>query len=686
MKKEIYGICIAALLAFGACATDELPTPSEPRLETPEQNEPVSGEVLVKFQSYVSDMLDQMEARTRSGAPATRSGILSVDEVLDLIGGYEIERIFPVDARTEERTREAGLNLWYVVRFNKEYSVEEVIARLSQLGEVQYANPNRKIQRAYSSERKATPLTRETLEMLKRRTAGTRAGASFSDPLLPMQWNLVNDGTMFTGTEACPQAKSIAGADVRCQEAWSASTGDPSIIVAVLDEGVCLTHPELAANIWTNEDEIDGSKKDNDGNGYAGDIHGYNFVTNTGIITWDDLNDTGHGTHVAGVIAAMNGNNEGICSIAGGTPSQPGVKIMSCQIFAGNTGGNSMSSVKAIKYAADNGAVILQCSWGYTSGTANSYEWGSPGYANEEQWETLAPLEKDAIDYFTHNAGSPNGPIDGGIAVFASGNEYANTAGFPGAASMCVSVAATAADYTPATYTNYGGGTKISAPGGDRDYYWDYGEGALRGETGCVLSTLPYNVSETGYGYMEGTSMACPHVSGVVALGLSYAAQMRRHFTAEEFRELLYRTATPIDSYITGTKFYYRYAYDMGLTNPTQMMLTNYTGKMGTGQVNARQLLDAVAQGGVQMRFPNLYIPLEGSVTERPAVYFLDGEQLTYTVQIDDGSIATATLENGLLTVKGLKEGSTHASISAGGQTQSFNITVRKSANGNGWL
>ena len=68
--------------------------------------------MLVKFQGYVSDMLDQMEARTRSGAPATRSGILSVDEVLDLIGGYEIERIFPVDARTEERTREAGRNLW----------------------------------------------------------------------------------------------------------------------------------------------------------------------------------------------------------------------------------------------------------------------------------------------------------------------------------------------------------------------------------------------------------------------------------------------------------------------------------------------------------------------------------------------------------------------------------------------
>lgn len=686
MKKQLYGISLAALLLLGGCASDELPAPSAPQPGTTEQNEPVAGEVLVKFQSYVSDILDRTVVRTRSGAPATRSGILSVDEVLDLVGGYEIERIFPVDARTEERTREAGLNLWYVVRFDKQKSsVEEVIARLSQLGEVQYANPNRKIQRAYANERKATPLTRETLEMMQRRTAATRA-ASFSDPLLPMQWDLVNDGSMFTGTEACPQAKSVAGADVRCQEAWASSTGDPSIIVAVLDEGVCLTHPELAANIWTNEDEIDGSKRDNDGNGYAGDIHGYNFVTDCCVITWDDLNDTGHSTHVAGVIAAVNGNGEGICSIAGGTPTNPGVKIMSCQIFAGNTGGNSMSAVKAIKYAADNGAVILQCSWGYTSGTANSYEWGTPGYATEEEWESLAPLEKDAIDYFTHNAGSPNGPIDGGIAIFASGNEYANSAGFPGAASMCVSVSATAADYTPATYTNYGPGTNIAAPGGDRDYYWDYGEGAKRGETGCVLSTLPYNVSETGYGYMEGTSMACPHVSGVVALGLSYAAQMRRHFTAEEFRELLYSTATPIDTYITGTKFYYRYAYDMGLTNPTQMMLTNYTGQMGTGQVNAKQLLDAIAGSGVQMQFPNLYVALDGTATERPATYFLNGEQLTYTVQIDDESIATATLENGLLTVKGLKEGSTRASITGGSQTQTFNITVRKSANGNGWL
>ena len=429
MKRSIYGICTAALLALGACTTDELPAPDKTQPDGTEQTKPVSGEVLVKFKSYVSDILDQTAARTRSGGPATRSGILSVDEVLDLVGGYEIERVFPVDPRTEARTREAGLNLWYVVRFDKEYTVEEVVERLSQLGEVQYANPNRTIKRAYNPEKKAVPLTRERLSALTRQTRAAAAEYGFNDALLPQQWHLVNRGTMFTGTEACGETKSVVGADVQCEEAWKLSTGDPSIIVAVLDEGVCLTHPDLQANIWTNEDEVDGSREDNDGNGYAGDVHGYNFVTDTGVISWDDISDTGHGTHVAGVIAAQNDNGEGISSIAGGTSSQPGVKIMSCQIFSGDKGGNSMTSVKAIKYAADNGAVVLQCSWGYVSGTANSYEWGTPGYATEEEWETMDPLQKEALDYFIHNAGSPNGPIEGGLAIFAGGNESAPQAG-----------------------------------------------------------------------------------------------------------------------------------------------------------------------------------------------------------------------------------------------------------------
>ena len=371
----------------------------------------VDGQLLVRFDARVSDILDKA-GLTKSGPamPMKRSGVLSVDEILSLVDGYQIERVFPVDLRSEAKAREEGLHLWYVVRFGKEHSVEKVAADLSRLGEVSRVEYNRTLKRASSD--KPVPLT---MDRLRQMTA--RKNASFNDPLLAEQWHLVNDGTL-------RDTKFLPDADVQVKDAWKLTVGHPSVIVAVLDEGVDVTHPDLKASMWVNEGEIWGSHEDNDGNGYAGDIHGYNFVLDNGVIATNTVYDTGHGSHVAGVIAATNNNGIGISSIAGGTESEPGVKIMSCQIFSGAYAGTVLEEVRAIKYAADNGAVILQCSWGYISGAANPYEW-TPQYSTDEEWEAYNVLERKALDYFIHNAGSPDGVINGGLAIFAGGNESA---------------------------------------------------------------------------------------------------------------------------------------------------------------------------------------------------------------------------------------------------------------------
>ena len=154
----------------------------------------------------------------------------------------------------------------------------------------------------------------------------------FNDEGLPHQWGYVNHGD-FDFEQ--PWAGIVAGCDVGCEEAWEKCTGDPSIIVAVLDEGVMWEHPDLRANIWVNEVEEYTSDVDADGNGYKGDRYGYNFATDRAYISTTGSMASGHGTHVAGTIAAVNNNGIGVCGIAGGDAAtgQPGVRIMSCQLF-----------------------------------------------------------------------------------------------------------------------------------------------------------------------------------------------------------------------------------------------------------------------------------------------------------------------------------------------------------------
>ena len=159
--KNIYKIVLMAgalVTGLSACSLDEPVTGVEPQKVAPVSVDAVAGELLVRFDEGVSEILDKAGLITKSGeASATRSGVLSVDEILDLVQGYQIERVFPVDARSEAKSRQEGLHLWYVVRFSDEYPVEKVAADLAKLGEVSRVEFNRTLKRA--SDTKAVPLT-----------------------------------------------------------------------------------------------------------------------------------------------------------------------------------------------------------------------------------------------------------------------------------------------------------------------------------------------------------------------------------------------------------------------------------------------------------------------------------------------------------------------------------------------
>ena len=693
-KKFLYTALFAMILA--SCSEQELiEQPSTPVGGTEVQlpADVTSGELLIKFDPQMTEILDRtLKVATRSGGAATRSAIPSTDEVLDILGAYHFERIFPVDVKNEERTRSAGLHLWYRVKFDENTDLKEAASRLAKLGEISKVQANGHIKRAYNTKGYRSYISEAALQQKSAIRAVTASGR-FSDPGLPYQWHYINSGTNEFDNKNGLNNGSEAGCDVGCTEAWKKCTGDPAIIVAVLDEGVMHSHPDLRDNMWMNEGEELYADTDKDGNGYKDDKYGYNFVSDTGIISWMEAEDSGHGTHVAGTIAAVNGNGEGVCGIAGGDGREnSGVKIMSCQVFSGINGVTLDAEAKAIKYAADNGAVILQCSWGYNSSLANMIEGYSPGPGSEEEWENMYPLEKEALDYFINNAGSPNGVIDGGLAIFAAGNEYAGMAAFPAAYSKCISVSAVAADFTPASYSNYGKEVTISAPGGDTEYYNKVGQDDPESwsegiYSGSILSTWIQNGTAT-YGFMDGTSMACPHVSGVAALGLSYAYQQRRHFKASEFIELLKASVKPLDSWYGNGKVkkYYRNHLSVG-ASLTQINLSKYIGKMGAGLVDAGLLLDNIEGKGSDMVVPNVYVAEGAESTLNLAYYYVGGENLTYICTSSDTSVATVTVEGTLMKVSGLKTGATRILVKvSNGNEQTITVTVRKNANDNGWM
>ena len=316
----------------------------------------------------------------------------------------------------------------------------------------------------------------------------------FNDPYLSYQWHYSNNGVGST---------YVAGADINVFPVWERYTGgSPEVIVCVEDGGVDLTHPDLAAICLPGGPD-----------GSCSFINGYGGY---------DIPADDHGTHVAGTVAAINNNGIGVCGVAGGLDGKGGVRIMSTPILMEDPsnpdktiGGNS---AQAFVWAADHGAVISQNSWAY-------------GYKNAEDAKNgyISSDDKMGIDYFIANAGIDKdgnqvGPMRGGVVIFAAGNESYNYA-WPSMYEPVIAVGAISSTANPAYYTNYGDWVDICAPGGD------YKVGPQ------VYSTLPGGQ----YGNKQGTSMACPHVSGVAALVVSHRGGIG--FTNEMLKECLLKGA-----------------------------------------------------------------------------------------------------------------------------------------------
>ena len=299
-----------------------------------------------------------------------------------------------------------------------------------------------------------------------------------ADPSYPLLWGLHNTG----------QTGGVTGADIGAEAAWSISVGDRSVLVGVIDSGIDYTHPDLAANIWTNPGEIPGNGLDDDNNGFVDDVHGWDFLNNDN----DPSDDFGHGTHVAGTIGAVGDNNLGVVGV------NWRVSLLPLKFLNSSGNGPTSAAVAAINYATALGVDVLNNSWG-------GYDFSQTLLDAIRSAETAGVL-------FVCAAGN-NGTSNDNLPFYPANYDVSNV----------ISVAATDQYDSKAVFSNFGPATvDLAAPGVD------------------IYSTLPGG----HYGPLSGTSMAAPHVSGVAALIRAVAPDM----PAVEVKREILEGAVPLST------------------------------------------------------------------------------------------------------------------------------------------
>ncbi|MBL9200636.1 MAG: S8 family serine peptidase [Opitutaceae bacterium] len=304
-----------------------------------------------------------------------------------------------------------------------------------------------------------------------------------NDPSYNRQWSLANAGAN----------NGIIGADIGAATAWDVRTDASGIIVAVIDSGVRLDHPDIVSNLWRNAREVPGNGIDDDGNGYIDDINGINAITRSG----NPGDDHGHGSHVAGIIGAAGNNGTGIAGVAWR------VQIMPLKFLRGTTGtGATSDAITCIDYAIAQGAHIINASYGAVA------TGGVPQFIGAE-FEAIRRARDAGI-----------------IFVAAAGNESSDTdivGSYPASYRLenIVSVGNSGARDEISPSSNFGSGSvELFAPGSD------------------ILS-----LSHTAQLYItrSGTSMAAPHVSGALAL-------LKAQFPADTYRQLVNRVLRTVDT------------------------------------------------------------------------------------------------------------------------------------------